>query len=142
MTAFCDGGRVIAVDLRVKVDLAGDYVFGDSVSAMDLVRGRLRRDPEARVRAPSLMSLLSRSTVLGSIQAGKTRVRHATYYLNPPVGHYGLLDRKAADAMYEIGYEYGRDAIEGWRRDGLFADRAFAAPPPTEVPADATPPRP
>jgi predicted acylesterase/phospholipase RssA/CheY-like chemotaxis protein/CRP-like cAMP-binding protein len=120
MSRLCDGGPVIAVDLRVKVDLAEGFKFGDSVSGGRLVLNRLNPFASERSSVPNMLAVLLRSTLLGSVHAGADQRRAARFYINPSVEHFPLLDGRAADAIYDLGYRTACQALEQWASDGSF----------------------
>ncbi|HUE75710.1 MAG TPA: patatin-like phospholipase family protein, partial [Chloroflexota bacterium] len=114
MASLCDGGPVIAVDLRVKVDMADDFDFGESVSGGTLLWNRLNPFARKKIKTPGIHSVLMRSMLLGSVNSGLAQAPLADLYINPPVGRFPLLDTREIDAMIELGYQTARERLSTW----------------------------
>jgi NTE family protein/lysophospholipid hydrolase len=118
MAEFCDGGPVIASDLRVKVDLAADYDFDAAVSGIELLWRRLLPFQRKKPKAPGIAAVAIRASLLGSVYAGVGQAQRATYYINPPVGRFPMLDVRLADEMFSLGYQTAVQKIEEWHALG------------------------
>lgn len=120
MALECEGGPVIAVDLRVKVDLDPGYAFGDSLSGMEILWRRLNPFARHRQMPPSIVAIMIRSSLLASVHAGAAQARHATLYIDPPVGGFPLLgaNAQAGYDMYDLGYRAALDKLAAWETVG------------------------
>lgn len=114
MASECSGGPVIAVDLRVQVELTSGYALGDSVSGAGLLLNRANPLARQRMRTPGIASVLMRASLLASVQAGAVQSRRSSLYVNPPVGRFPLLDGAASREMEEMGYRTTSECLAEW----------------------------
>jgi predicted acylesterase/phospholipase RssA len=106
-------GPVIAVDVTARVDTGVDPELRDTPTSWQLVRNRL--NPIAkRLHVPSLYKILLRTSMLSSVQSVERLRGSVDLYIHPPVEQFELLDWKSFDRIVELGYDAGREAVEGW----------------------------
>lgn len=104
-------GPLIAVNIRPKVELSLSPTMGPAVSGWALV-GRRGRDVEQRV--PSLIDVLVRTNVLGSVRALQDALaeRPADLLLEPPVATHRVLDFRRGPSLIRTAYEHTITALE------------------------------
>jgi len=105
-------GRVIAVDLSVRKEYSLDY--NEIPGALRVLRSRL---PFARkIRVPGILTLMMKSTEVGSLVHSRSVRDSADLVLHPPVGRFGILETTAFDEIVRVGYEHAREQLETWNR--------------------------
>jgi len=110
---LCEGGRVIAVNVTPRVDLATSPNYGDSLSAWEFLWSRINPFGEP-VRVPTIQSILGRTMGIRRMQEMNELTRSVDLYLPPPVDRFGAFDLKSFDRLVEIGYSFARPKIEAW----------------------------
>ena len=110
---LCEGGRVIAVNVTPRVDLATSPNYGDSLSAWEFLWSRINPFGEP-VRVPTIQSILGRTMGIRRMQEMNELTRSVDLYLHPPVDRFGAFDLKSFDRLVEIGYSFARPKIEAW----------------------------
>jgi len=107
------------------------YHFGPSVSGLRVLLSRLPFGP--RLRAPSLLSILTRSTEIGSAWRARSETfrRYADLLVEPAMGRFRILDFDAWKPILEAGHESGREQVGAW----LAAREKAGLPRPGSVPA-------
>jgi lysophospholipid hydrolase len=90
------------------------YRFGPSVSGFRVLLSRLPFGP--RLRAPGLLSILTRSTEIGSAWRARSESfrRHADLLVEPAMGRFRILDFDAWKAILAAGEESGREQVSAW----------------------------
>ena len=111
MRQHCNGG-IIAVDVSPPVDLLADCEDRYTLSFLDYVRRRFRR--QTRGSIPHLIEILMRTVFLSSIHHRETMSKHADLLVHPPMSGFGLLDWDNLDTLVEIGYETTREKLKHW----------------------------
>ncbi len=119
-------GPVIAVDVGQPVDLSGDPRLTTELSGWQVLRRRWNPLAE-RIPVPGILSVLGRTTEVGSIAALNRTKRQADLYLHLPLDQWGLLEFKALDAIAERGYQLSIEPLRSWLDDA--APQAAASPP-------------
>jgi len=115
MAAKPEIGAVIAVDVSPDVEMRAPTDLEVDVSGWSLLWQRLR--PWARRRAfPSIMSLLTRSSVVASVYWARERrtADAASLYLSIPVADFRLLDFERVDEIAQRGYAASRETLRAW----------------------------
>jgi predicted acylesterase/phospholipase RssA len=103
-------GVVIISDVAVETDIAMETETFPS--PWSVVRGKLLRRPVPR--APTIIEILLRTTLLASsARAGQTRSA-GDFYLQPPLAEFSLMDFDVLERAAQIGYEYTLQQIEAW----------------------------
>lgn len=115
MAGVTGGGPVIAVDVSPDVDLRAEVDVGTEVSGWGVLWSRLNPF-QKRIPAPSILSVLGRSVVVGSILTQRQRLGRGEdeLYLPLPVGAFGLLEFKAIDEIVKVGLESSREPLRVW----------------------------
>jgi predicted acylesterase/phospholipase RssA/CRP-like cAMP-binding protein len=106
-------GSVIAVDLSVRKERRVEY---DEVpDPFEVLRGRLLPFSKRPSRAPNIVSLMMKASLVASSAHSRAMLREADLVLQPPVGRFGLLDVKAFDQLVEVGYQHARERLADWK---------------------------
>lgn len=115
MSALCNGGPVIAVDVSFHVDLAANSQYGDSLSGWKVLWNLM--NPWTKLNIPNITSILMRTTELSSVHVQETLIMtgKADLYLRPPVDQFGILEFKSAEKIVEIGYQFAKEKIKAWK---------------------------
>ncbi len=121
-------GPVIAIDVSAKEDKIREFQFGASLSASEALLGRFHPDKQRRIKAPSIVDVVLRTSEIGSIYWRKVQAQHASIYVAPPVSEFGVFETDAIGKLVEIGYESTRVKLE----EGADAPwmKAFKKPAP------------
>ncbi|HYK42641.1 MAG TPA: cyclic nucleotide-binding and patatin-like phospholipase domain-containing protein [Thermoanaerobaculia bacterium] len=109
MRSFCEG-RVIAVSVSPRVDLRVDPAFEFYPSVWDILW--------RKVKAPTMMTLLSRVGTLGREEGERESMRKVDLFLAPDTSSIELLEFKALDRAVEIGYRHTLESLERWQTSG------------------------
>ncbi|NIN59815.1 MAG: cyclic nucleotide-binding domain-containing protein [Xanthomonadales bacterium] len=107
-------GRVIAVDLSSAAHISVDYPQVPSPWA--ILRSRWLPFAK-RIRVPNLLTLMLKSTEIGTLEQIRTNGQSADLLLRPPVRRFGITDVKAFDQLVEAGYRHTLEALEGWTQE-------------------------
>ena len=113
MRGTCDGGTVIAVDVRPKVDMRQKESFDKAISGWQVLRRGMNPFADS-MEVPTIANVLMRTALLGSSSAQAANARDADFCLYPPVAHAGLLDFHAFDDLVEIGYQHAKEELQKW----------------------------
>lgn len=107
------------------------YRFGPSVSGFRVLLSRLPFGPSG-LRAPGLLSVLTRSTEIGSAWRVRTESfrRHADLLVEPAMGRFRILDFDAWREILAAGEESAREQVRAW----LAAREEAGLPRPGAVP--------
>lgn len=65
-----------------------------------------------RYRAPSIASIMIKSTILSSTVHQRNQIPDLEVFLSPPVAKFGFLDMKRYDKVVEVGYEYAKEQLK------------------------------
>ena len=117
MRATCDGGTVIAVDVRPKVDMRQKESFDKAISGWQVLRRGMNPFAES-MEVPTIANVLMRTALLGSSSAQAANAQDADFCLYPPVDGAGLLDFHALDDLVEIGYQHATQELPKWWNAG------------------------
>ncbi len=116
-------GAVIAanaygvIDDEAKAAPSDKYAFGDSISGWQALRERVNPFSRKRLRAPSIMRTLMRSTGLTSkLLMGEMR-KLADVVVNYPTHAYTSLDFDEHEDIIALGYAAADEEIGAWWRD-------------------------
>jgi len=113
------GGVVIVVNVNPKEDLAFDGSFEQLPSPWEIIWSRIN-PYKKRIHVPTILNVMMRSSMLSSIHQTNTAATDADYYLEPPVGKYGVLELTAIDEIVEVGYQYAKEKIGEWKKQKAF----------------------
>ncbi|HEY6148519.1 MAG TPA: cyclic nucleotide-binding and patatin-like phospholipase domain-containing protein [Thermoanaerobaculia bacterium] len=109
MRSFCEG-RVIAVSVSPPVDLRVDPKFEFYPSVWDILW--------RKVKAPTMMTLLSRVGTLGREEGERESMRKVDLFLAPDTSSIELLEFQALDRAVEIGYRHTLERLSQWQAAG------------------------
>lgn len=68
----------------------------------------------ARLRVPSLATVMLKATEIGTLLHSRQRAAQADLLLRPPVRDYGLTDVKAFDKVVAAGYAHASGELAAW----------------------------
>jgi predicted acylesterase/phospholipase RssA/CRP-like cAMP-binding protein len=106
-------GSVIAVDVSPKDDLTVTADGPPEMSGWPQLWARMR--PSAgQHRFPSIVELLSRAVLLGSVRDSEFIGSQADLYLHPPVDAVPMSAFRSIDAIVELGYAHASEQIGRW----------------------------
>jgi predicted acylesterase/phospholipase RssA len=111
MREVCQG-RVVAVDVSAEKDLSVDQSWSDFPPPGRLLLARPWR--RRGLRIPTILEILFRGAMLGSIAAERDVPERVDFYLRPPLRGIGLLDFKTLDRVESAAYRYAVDALQRW----------------------------
>lgn len=111
MREICQG-KVVAVDVSAEKDLTVDPSWTDFPSPTRLLAARPWRQRKSPV--PSILEILFRGAMLGSIAGERDVPERVDFYLRPPLRGIRLLDFKTLDRVEATAYEYAARALEHW----------------------------
>jgi predicted acylesterase/phospholipase RssA len=101
---------VIACDVSSKEDET--FTCERVPSTWEALRARVDRR-RAGPRFPSLVEVLVRSVMLGSIRRDAEALKSVDVVLRPPVERFGLLDVSRVEEIALLGYDYAKRHIDG-----------------------------
>lgn len=112
MQGVLGGGRVIAIDLRRRVEFTMQGAVGPALSGWQVLLSRARRGPET-FDPPGIATILARSVELAGLINDRAVLDRPglDLYLTPPGGGIGLLDFDAAPLLVEQAYHYTRERL-------------------------------
>jgi len=111
-----NGGAVIASDVSPRVEMATSLPDTESLSGWGLLRSRLNpwsKNKDQQI--PDMLSILTRTAMLGSISTAETMKTKSDLYLHPPTDSYGMFEVKAIAQIAQDGYEYALEEVGRWR---------------------------
>lgn len=108
----CDGA-VIGVNVTPGVDLTTAREWPTQMSGW---RHAWERLTGARSPHPSILEILSRAALVGSMRDSARMAAHCDLYIAPDVGRFGMSDFTAIDALVAAGREAALDALPAWIR--------------------------
>lgn len=119
MQGVMGGGRIIAVDLRRRVEMTMQAVISPALSGWHVLAKRLRRGPEP-FDPPSIGAILVRSVELAGLLNDRAVLEHAglALYLSPPSGGVEMLDFDAAPLLVEQAYRHTQERLAELRLEG------------------------
>ena len=104
-------GYVIAVDVSSKRTYQVEY--DELPSPWAVLRGRLV--PFTRkYRVPGLVSVLMKSTEIGTLANVRAQGDKADLLLRPPVSKFSLTDVRNYDSIVTAGYDHTRKKLQDW----------------------------
>jgi len=112
MKKLCTG-TVVAVDVSSKNDLLVDESCTPIPSPWKIIWSRINPFTKT-IEAPSILSIMGRASLLGSINKRNEVMKEVDLYLNPPVSDFGMLDNDSLKEIAEAGYRYAKDKVAEW----------------------------
>ncbi len=113
MRSYEDIGTIIAVDVSAPERFETQLPSTGSVSGWGILAQWLMRS-RPRVVLPSLPKILVLSALTKSAEISERMKKLADFYLQLPVGDYGMLDFNKLRSIAETGYSYTRDQVAHW----------------------------
>lgn len=108
-----EGGILIGFNAYSRSASTSTYSFGGALSGWKMLWGRI--NPRARqVRAPSILSILTRATGLNSKYQMSAMDLLADLVIHHPVGAYRSLDFDLYEEIVKVGYETSKEAVQTW----------------------------
>ena len=109
---------IFAIDVG-SLDDNTPQSFGDSLSGAWALLNRW--NPFSSFpNPPTLSEIQARLAYVSSVDAlERAKTTPGCHYLRPPVDPYGTLDFGKFDEIYQVGYQSGRDFLNGLRDKGL-----------------------
>ena len=128
MRGVLGGGRIIAVDLRRRVEFTMQAAVGPALSGWQVLLRRARRGPEP-VDPPGIAAIMARAVELAGLINDRAVLDRPglDLYLTPPGGGIGLLDFDAAPLLVDEAYRYTRDRLSELDQSTLATLRAGVA---------------
>jgi NTE family protein/lysophospholipid hydrolase len=108
------GGKVIAVDVSPRRDLAVDPSYCELPSAWQILWSRI--NPLAKpMNVPSILAIMMRTLMLSSAHSANVEMKKVDLCLSPPIDAFGLFDWHHIDKIVDAGYQDARKKIEEWK---------------------------
>jgi NTE family protein/lysophospholipid hydrolase len=105
--------RVLAADVRLKVDLIQEEPFREELSGWQILAHRI--NPFGKpIAVPSVQSILMRASMLSSSGRDDLMSQTADLCLRPPLEKFHLLDFKPIEQLVDVGYTYSLQRLEEW----------------------------
>ncbi|KAF9282674.1 phosphatidylcholine and lysophosphatidylcholine phospholipase [Mortierella alpina] len=117
---------IFAVDVGSDDDTTL-HNYGDSLSGWLVLLNRWNPFSNVYRHIPNLADLQSRLAYVSSVkQLEAAKATPGMFYFKPPVQEFGTLEFGRFLEICEVGYEYGKEMLEKWRKEGkldhLFPD--------------------
>ena len=104
-------GKVVGIDLKSSAPLRVE--LAEMPGNWALLRDRFRARGKRRYRLPSLMTYLMNVTILYSTSRQQQASKNVDLYFNPPLDGVGMLAWKRFDQTVHLGWEHGRQVLDG-----------------------------
>ncbi|KAF8980826.1 phosphatidylcholine and lysophosphatidylcholine phospholipase [Haplosporangium bisporale] len=109
---------IFAVDVGSDDDTTLHY-FGDSLSGWLVLLNRWNPFSNVYRNIPNLADLQSRLAYVSSVkQLEAAKATPGMHYFKPPVQDFGTLEFGRFLEICEVGYEYGKEMIAKWNKEG------------------------
>lgn len=109
---------IFAIDVGAVDDTAPQN-FGDSLSGVWAFFNRWNPF-SAVVNPPTLSEIQARLAYVSSVDAlERAKNTPGCRYMRPPVADYGTLEFAKFEEIYQVGYRFGREYLEGLRKQGV-----------------------
>ncbi len=116
-------GRLLVATTSVKNEQAFRCERIPSNWELFVQRFRSRRPPR---RFPSIMELVMRSVMLGSISREEAVIRDADFCFEPPLEGFRLLDFAALEQIVAVGHAHAKQRISEWKQNGSMVELTSA----------------
>ncbi|KAG0235952.1 phosphatidylcholine and lysophosphatidylcholine phospholipase [Actinomortierella wolfii] len=137
-----DGGYMDNLPVEYMLSLGADTIFavdvgsdddttlreyGDSLSGWLVLLNRWNPFSTVYRTMPNLADLQSRLAYVSSVkQLEAAKATPGLFYLKPPVQGFGTLEFGRFKDIIEVGYEYGKEMLAKWEKEGRL-DKLLAA---------------
>ena len=118
MKELC-GGSVIVNNVSPRKDSTVDASFTEMPSAWRILRSWINPF-EPTIRVPGIAATMIRTLTVASERKSREVERMSDFYLRPPLDRFRLDDYGCLEEIVEIGYEYAREEIRGWKESGRY----------------------
>ncbi|KAG0335656.1 phosphatidylcholine and lysophosphatidylcholine phospholipase [Podila horticola] len=109
---------IFAVDVGSDDDTTLQY-YGDSLSGWLVLLNRWNPFSNVYRNIPNLADLQSRLAYVSSVkQLEAAKATPGMHYFKPPVQDFGTLEFGRFLEICEVGYEYGKEMIAKWNKEG------------------------
>ncbi|KAI9190115.1 phosphatidylcholine and lysophosphatidylcholine phospholipase [Blastocladiella emersonii ATCC 22665] len=114
----------LGADLVIMVDVASDddtskVFIDDSLSGFEVLLNRWNPFRKGK-SIPSLADIQSKLAYVSCIrQLEEAKQLPGCFYLRPPVAHFGGFEFGNFQAIYDAGYEYGKQIVRDWEKSGV-----------------------
>lgn len=110
------GGKLIGIDLLADKEYILNYT--QLPSGWHLFLSKFLPFLK-RYKAPSIASIMIKSTVLASIVHQRNQLPDMELFLSPPVANFGFLDMNNYERIVATGYQYASDYLKEINLDAL-----------------------
>jgi predicted acylesterase/phospholipase RssA len=110
-------GPVFACSVSGSVGPVLDHDYAEIPSPWRVLWSRIAPFG-ARMRVPSIASILIRSSSLSNATIRARGYPGTDLVFEPPIDGHKLLDWQSIDQLEEVGYRYARARIEAWKHAG------------------------
>ncbi|KAL1923940.1 uncharacterized protein VTP21DRAFT_6975 [Calcarisporiella thermophila] len=112
---------IFAVDVA-SADDTSPVNYGDSLSGWWVILNSL--NPFRRHnRIPTIADIQSRLAYVSSVkQLEEAKATPGCFYMRAPVQNFGTLEFGKYDEILQVGYEYGKEQLRIWRKEGKLPD--------------------
>ncbi|SHL41081.1 NTE family protein [Desulfatibacillum alkenivorans DSM 16219] len=108
------GGFIMLVDVSPDEDLQMPEGLDGIPSTRSLLWSRIN-PRKKKIQVPGILDIMMRTILLSSIhQSGKIK-KEVDHFFYPPTEGFGLLDFKLLDKIFQAGYEYAVQELQGWK---------------------------
>ena len=122
MREMVEGGPTLVINVSPKEEHLQRYNFDEGISAMQLLWSRFSPFQE-ELKAPSLISAITRSIVVGRDETWPEAARDIDLYLEPPPVEFDFNDAKSLDAMIEASYQAAIGPVKAWKQKIRMKDK-------------------
>jgi len=113
------GGSVIVNNVSPRRDATVDASLTEMPSAWRILRSWMNPF-EPTLRVPGIVATMIRTLTVASERKSREVERMSDFYLRPPLDLFRLDDYERIEEIVEIGYEYAREEIRGWKESGRY----------------------
>ncbi len=117
MREMVEGGPVIVINVSPKEEQPQRYNFDEGISATQLLWSRINPFQE-ELKAPSLISAITRSIIIGRNETWPEAARDIDLYLEPPLIEFDFNNISSLDKMVEASYQAAIGPVKAWKRKG------------------------
>ena len=116
--------KLIGADIIFAIDVGAldddtPQTFGDSLSGAWAFFNRWNPF-SSHTNPPTLAEIQARLAYVSSVDAlERAKTMGGCMYMRPPIDDYGTLDFGKFDEIYELGYRYGKEYLQGLRDRGV-----------------------
>jgi len=117
------GGRVIASDVSVPIALRppADAKPRAVLSGWPLLWERVNPFASSPASFPSILDIMQRTALLGSVRDSQAAGGQADLYLRPPIDGFNMTSFGAIDRLIQIGFDHAQERIDEWKVTSLAA---------------------